>query len=121
MKTYEILFEEVLLHRFELEAASAADVPDEFERLADECYFDFSDGEVVDSGIRQFRCAGSGKSEKIGWSHADLERLAYAFTRFAYRARQWTDIETWYDTLLECGCTLEDIETISESFGSAGK
>lgn len=119
MKTYEILFEEVLLHRFELEAASIDDVPDEFEKLADECYFDFADGEVVASGISEIRY---GKElQKIGFSYADMERIASAFTRFADRARQWTDIETWYDALLECGCTLEDIETISESFGSAGK
>lgn len=49
MKTYKIVYREVLRHTYEVEANSAEEAKMEFERLADTGKIDFSRGEVVDT------------------------------------------------------------------------
>ena len=51
MKTYKVIYKEVLLHEFMVEASSREEAEQEFERLAYAGEIDFSDGEVVDTEI----------------------------------------------------------------------
>lgn len=49
MKTYKVIYKEVLRHEFEVEANSREEAEKEFERLANTGEIDFSYGEVVDT------------------------------------------------------------------------
>lgn len=49
MKTYKVIYREVLHHEFEVEANSREEAEKEFERLANAGEIDFSYGDVVDT------------------------------------------------------------------------
>lgn len=49
MKTYKVIYREVLHHEFEVEANSREEAEKKFERLANAGEIDFSYGEVVDT------------------------------------------------------------------------
>jgi hypothetical protein len=74
-REYTIEYEEVLSHTFYVDACSKEDAEAEFERLADESYFDFTDGYTSTSGITRI-VEPSGKENIICNSHSDLEYMA---------------------------------------------
>lgn len=49
MKTYKVIYKEVLRHEFIVEANSVEEAKMRFERLSDTGEIDFSYGEVVDT------------------------------------------------------------------------
>ena len=51
MKTYKIIYTESLCHVFYVDAENAEQAREEFDRKAACGEFDYSDGEVYDSGV----------------------------------------------------------------------
>ena len=51
MKTFKVVYQEVLVHEFYIEAETETEVNDKFVEMANKCELDFSDGEVESSEI----------------------------------------------------------------------
>lgn len=49
MKTYKIIYNEVVSHVFYVDADSKDDAEEKFEAMADNGELDYSDGEVIDT------------------------------------------------------------------------
>lgn len=51
MKTYKVIYTESLVHAFYVDAENEEKAREEFDRKAANGEFDYSDGEVYDSGV----------------------------------------------------------------------
>ena len=51
MKTYQIIYNEVVTHAFEVEANSEEEAESEFQKMLRNGKLDFSDGEVTDTSF----------------------------------------------------------------------
>lgn len=75
-KSYKVLYEEVILHKFEIDPCEEGDIVEEFHKKKDGGEFDFSDGELV-SGQLVRAYDENGKMIPLAKSHADLERYFF--------------------------------------------
>ena len=74
-KTFRVLYEEVVLHEFSVDAHDPDDAQDEFGHLADRCALDFMDGDIVSGQITKV-IGPKDEETVVNKSHADLEFLS---------------------------------------------
>ena len=51
MKTFKVIYKEVLVHEFYIDAETESEVENKFVEMVDECELDWSRGEVESSDI----------------------------------------------------------------------
>ena len=112
--TYDICYEEVIHHDFSIEAETADDIESEFERLAGECAFDFTGGDVVSCGITKITADGIRRDLMI--DHLLLERLVIAFKRYVENNAQDAELSYVYEALKNAGLSDEQIGMLGFSY-----
>jgi len=113
MKTFTVLVEKLVEHKFELKANSFTSVADEFERLANESKLDFSCGHPISCRIVSVRCYEANREEKRADSYSDLLRFAEQFKTYIANDEEAAASQDYiYTALTSAGCDEEDIKAL---------
>ena len=76
MKTYSVIFEEVIQHEFTIESPDMDSVPEAFDEAWMNSKLDFSDGDVISGQLIRATDETTGEEKKLAASYADLEAAA---------------------------------------------
>jgi len=77
MSNYRVVYEEVIVHEFEIGPCEEGDIVEEFHRELDGGGLDFSDGTIVSGQVIK-AYDENGNLIPIAMSHADLESAYFA-------------------------------------------
>ena len=117
-QNFKVVYEEVLVHEFEVGPCEPDELIAEFEQEKDNGSFDFSDGDLV-SGQIIYAYDEAGNKHPFNPSHADLEARNHAASTKAAGMTLHERIQK-FKSIMECAFSAEDVEILGEALSERG-